>query len=947
MTIDGEEYWTDQTAAVEEADNEIEITSAEATAANTILITFAEAVPFDTEITVQKSTLTTTTTGTVTFDEDYKGATFVASANFTTGTYIVTAESDDSSDTAEVEITTQRVDDIVITSTTALTGPANNQGLKTDAYVYYKVFDQYGEDITENTSVEINGSYTKKSVDRNTGRITFTNPQGFRYNDLITVSIVHAQSGTVETKSLNIGLEQYIDTISVAGFLSLSEPTKLQSTIPAGFNKNEWLVLFKGYDQDGNEMAVDAYDYDTDVTVTTTATLLIGTDSFKKGSAIAGGANSYTIDGKDYSAFTIQPGMYVDKGGEATLNIISNKTGTQSFETIEIGAQDVLQALVLNDPGTVTDGDTVTIPYTATTTTGNSTTDFETIVRSTNKLTLTASVGVLSVREDNDGNAVVKWTDNIPAGTNYLDNVDRPVTFTTVVVGGDANTTTIYVSDFAYPVAVTTTALPEYIVQGSVTTASVDLSKKGKAVYVDQYGRTLDAPTATTKLLDIVTNGHTNMDFAVALEKTAGTTIEAHLARANVADTTITVGAPGKEYLVVDPTDVALGELTIKTFDATVTGHSYADAPSSNTLKLSIETKKTAEATTNYAAAGKKLTATVTTVGLDKLTNFAINSISDLVPVTTQASGYGNLKEYIDSTLGTFGTDDSLTVGGVANKDVKVTGTYNGKKLEVPAEFYEGIDDGETPVVAKMQTNAQTGKHTKAQLAVTTTTGSAIAANKLYSTTEYTRKTATLPVAVNVYTLNQNGSLNTTTVNKVSTTINVQDGAPSATTIKFYDSGANEITEGVFNASNLFFRVNGDTNNLMRITGASPADFILANQGLNVYYAVYDQYGQRIDVVNNNLGDEFKITNIKESNGPLTHVTLNGFSVTANQSAVVDVDYAEISDTFDLTVSHGGASATIAITQGSDDQAYVDNGGQYGAGDLDETFRKTFLGYDR
>ena len=863
-------------------------------------------------------------------------ATFVAAANFTTGTYIVTATSGDDEDSAEVEITTQKVDSIEITSTTALTGPADElDGLKKNAYVYYKVFDQYDEDITENTSVEVNGSYTVANVDRNTGCITINNPQGFRYNDLVTISIVHAQSGTVATKSLNIGLEQYIDKISVEGFLSLSEPTKLQSVLPAGFNKNEWLVLFKGYDQDGNEMDVDNYNFGTDVTVTTTATLLIGTDSFKAGSTLAaqGGADSYTIGGTDYSAFTIQPGMYIDKGGEATLNIISNKTGTQSFETIVIGAQGVLQSLVLLDPGTVTDGDVVNIPYTATTMDGDTTDDFETIVRSTNSLTLTASVGTLYIREDNAGKAVIKWADAIPAGTNYLDNVDRPVTFTTVVVGGDANTTTIYVSDYAYPVAITKTKLHEYIVQGEETTASIDLGKKGDAEYVDQYGRTMDAPTAEARLIDIVADGHTNMNFAIALEKTAGSTIKANLQKKNAGDV-ITVDGKQKEYYA-NPTE-SLGKLTITTFDATgddadPTNDTYASAPASNTLKLSIETKKTTDDDiAKYASAGKKLTETVTTVGLDKLTNFAIKPISGLVPIETEASGYGNLREAIDATA-IGGTDENLTVSNISNKGVTVTGVYNGTTVTVPNEFYVGIDDGTAPITVNNDSKVD----------VTTTTGTAIAANKLYSTTEYTRKTATLPIAVEVFTLDtitaDGGTIDDVNVNKVSSTVDVQDGAPTPTTIKFFNSKAEEITEGTFNATNLYYELDGEAGNLVEIVGTSPAAFIEAHPGHNVYYAVYDQYGDLF------VGAEtYKITEIKDNEGELAHVSLNAFSVTANQSDNVIVDYAEIGDTFKLTVSCEGASATIAITQGADDLAYLGTDV-----DLDKPFRKGSLGYDR
>ena len=861
-------------------------------------------------------------------------ATFVAGANFTTGTYIVTATSGDLSDTAEVEVTTQKVKTIEITSTTALTNSVNNQGLKTEAYVYYKVYDQYDVDITENTAVEANASYNVKKVDRNTGCIILENVQGFRYNDLVTVSIVHTQTGTVATKSLNVGFEQYVDSVSVEGFLSLAEPTKLQSTLPAGFNKDEWLVLFKAYDQDGNEMDVDNYDFTTDITVTTPDTLLVGTNSFKRADAVVdfaakGGAKTYTIDGQDYSAFTIQPGLYVDKGGTATLNIISNKTGKQSSAEIEIGAQGVLQSLVLLDPGTVTDGDTVTIPYTATTTTGETTTDFETIVRSTNTLSLTASSGILTISENDDGSAKIKWQDTDIANVgNYADNIDRPITFTPVVVGGETSNTTIYVSDYAYPVTITTTALPEYMVQGTNSTATIDLGENGKATYVDQYGRTMDAKTAQRKLLKIAKDGGTSKDFAIVLEKTAGTTIDASLSQ-NDGTGNITAGTKGKEYYQLykgGRIDAALGTLTVTTFDPT-TGSHFADPAVANTLKLSIETKKNGEADDKYAAAGKKLTETVTTVGLDKLTNFAIKPIGNIVPITTEASNYDNLREAISASGSAISESGNLTIGSVAAKDVTVTGTYNGATITVPSEFYADAAEAGANIAVDGTSVLTKGANTT------------IAVNKLYSTTAYERKTAELPVTVKVFNLKGDGSgVDMTSFNKVSTTIGVQDGARKATTIKFYDSKAKEITAGTFNATGLDYNLTAASANLYKITAGVDQDIKVDHTGHNVYFAVFDQYGDLF----NGGADAFKITEIKENEGKYAHVSLEGFGVSANQTNNVAVTNAELGDTFTLTVSSDEASATIAITQGSDKQANVTN-----KANNDQAFRKAKLGYDR
>ena len=117
----------------------------------------------------------------------------------------------------------------------------------------------------------------------------------------------------------------------------------------------------------------------------------------------------------------------------------------------------LLKSVVLSQPSTVVaDGEKTEIPFVATDVEGNTVTNYESIARTTNTLSLTASDGYSSIEEKADGTAKFVFTDDdIPwsASTTY-DNVSRSIALTTVVVGGDSNNLILAVDDKARPVAV-------------------------------------------------------------------------------------------------------------------------------------------------------------------------------------------------------------------------------------------------------------------------------------------------------------------------------------------------------------------------------------------------------------------------------------------------------------------------------------------------------------
>ena len=206
--------------------------------------------------------------------------------------------------------------------------------------------------------------------------------------------------------------------------------------------------------------------------------------------------------------------MYVDQGGDVTITAISNKTGLQSQKVFTIGAGGLLKSLKILGPVnsysskktvTVADGDeNVALDYEALDVNGNQVTSYETIVRSTNSLILSAGQGSLTIKQENDGSAGIYWSDDKTVDFNnseFFNNVARPVALTITVVGGDNKDGNymLNVEDARRPAEIKNVAYNNYgskaLAVGESTSFAVDASWP-KFEFEDQYGAALDKAIA-------------------------------------------------------------------------------------------------------------------------------------------------------------------------------------------------------------------------------------------------------------------------------------------------------------------------------------------------------------------------------------------------------------------------------------------------------------------
>ncbi len=499
----GNTFPSDPTAKVKDVDlGVIEIESAKATKANEVTVTLANPViSSEVEISLAKGT------NEISVDEKWNDAfdvvTLTADSNLSNGTYTVTltdVDDETNTDSAEFEVEDRYVYEIIIDTDKALTD--NDENKKSIAYAHYDVVDQYGESMRASTSIMWSGSADIKG-DKATGKLTISKSNendDWVYGEQIYITGVYAKTGLSTQKTLTVGTSQELNSLEIAGFLKKGTSTLIteEEGLPAGFGKDTYYLLFRALDQNGVELPIEAYD-DNDITFSSKDVLVVKEISDLE-------PNGVTVEGVEYGAAFIQPGINVAKGGTTTVTAISNKTGVTDDIEIYVGLDTVVKSFKLLAPTvTVADGDTVEVPFVALDKNDNPITDFVTLAKQEtfNTLSFTASEGELKLAEQNDGTAKLTWTDAEKyqgiagwAQSQTTDGIARPISFTVVVVAGETDNELISVEDKRRPTGVIAVNADKVYTEGAPITFSAGASKAYSAYesfqFQDQYYQTIE-----------------------------------------------------------------------------------------------------------------------------------------------------------------------------------------------------------------------------------------------------------------------------------------------------------------------------------------------------------------------------------------------------------------------------------------------------------------------
>ena len=888
-----------------------EMTEAKAIDTDKIEATFASDVPADTEITVTKDGANIDGTAT----KEGAKATFVSKSKFAVGTYTITAKLGDATVSKEVVVSAEHVEEIKVTSTQAL---LKADGKKKTAIVYYDVYNQYGTSMRGSTSITWTASSGNVKANKSTGRLEVTRTDAeFRYGDKLYLVGVDAKSGKTAQAEVAIGLEQAIDSVEFIGFLNTKGTVPatvkdLPKELPADFPAKTYVMLYSVKDQDNQVMDASTSNIENPsgaaITFTSDNPMVLDGSKIKDGSI-------YTVDGTEYSSATMEPGMNAGKGGEVNLLVISNKTGKQSKINFVVGAAKSLKTFTIGTPSkTVADGDQwVSIPFEATDTEGKSVKNYETIVRSTNTLTLgtSDSSSELWLQENEDGTAALYWSDSLSANAfdnnSAFDNMDRNVSLYATVINGEGSNIMLPVSDMRRPVTVSKVKLNDDDADALVerATASVDITSD-KVTYLDQYNEPLASWIAEAFFKQAATGKVANKHF--------------YGVKADVADN-------ADKHMGLASDSVAIGTNARKNINYTATAGVVSDKKvvTTDPIKYSVvECSSNSSTVSDWDETGKALNVSYTVVPMTKLSNVSLKAITKL-QLDTDMSSKENGNTISGSALDVPATGSLNILNKEAlNARVGVTGVYASKTLTVPSDFYEVVTGGAFEVDGD-KINKIADKQ--------------ISWDELYdaNSARYTRKDAVKRLSVNVY---NNTAKTGKTIGTPSTNVKVSDGASVPTEIQFtqWDSGV--ITSGKVTPTDLVAPRFDHKQ-----TGNAWWSNNVADDKNNIRVIVLDQYGAVYKKGGNFVEVEFAISDVKENTDEFAHVP-NSFMVSGNNSKDAEITGAEIKDTFKLTatVVDTSVTASIPVTVTADSKAKIST---KQSNDTDKDFRKDKLGYTR
>ncbi len=907
------------------------ITSFKATKASEFTIEFDKAQPETVTITITKSGAAVD--GKLTWNEGRTSATFAGTANFANGEYTATVANGTENVTATATVEDEKVDEIVITSTTALT---NDDA--TSAYIYYDVFNQYKESIRSSTSINWTvSSCDKYTVDKATGRISANkgkDDKAFTYGETIYVVGVNVKSGKSVTASVTVGMAQAIDTVEMVGFVNKNNKTKIEPSLPKNFAKDTYYLLYTAKDQNGNPLEAEEYDA-SKITFISDAPLLMESSIKEKG-------NIYSIDGTDYASVLVNPGNYVDKGGEVNITAVSNKTGKRTTKNFQVGANGILQSLVLNAPnGTIADGDgtlngeAVKIPFVAKDTEGKTITNYDTIVRSSNAVTLNAGDNTtLEIVEENDGTAGIYWHDSIQANkfdnSSASDDIDRSILLSSIVVGGEANNVMLNVSDMRRPVAIKSIYFSEGNAIVSNDSKSInfysDDNNNAPVRYIDQYGADLLPEKAAAFFGLATTKGFDGDKYAIAAKTTSADREKLFSGKSvNVNEQAIASGSAicssnGElgftSNLPANSTDRA--SVTVKYSIAVQENGKgdYSDASKVKTETYTVVDKSEIENNLTINVAGTKYGIMTSLSGEANGDNLGKDEYSN--PVTACAvEGYENYSDEDGNLLipeaaivtaeswrrgQTWGDDTAFEIKGTTRDGITIT---------VPAKEYKPSEASDIITVDPNNTT------------ITNVVAGVKKDNlkwyELYNvnTAKNTRTVAAKTLVVDVYGV------------PVKARVQVSDEMIVPASIKFTQNWGILGTNTTIKPNNT------------KISKSS----VVTNTTHPLNVIVYDQYGRAIDQNKYNFSVSYKVSDIKESTSDMTYM-VNSFAVNQNNTENASISGAEIGDAYKLTATVDGynISTSVDVTVGSDGLARISTNKN---NNTDETFRKDVLGMNR
>ena len=388
------------------------------------------------------------------------------------GLYTVTY---DKEDPVEFTAVKQMVEKIVIEPADKLILKGINDPDNKTAYAYYKVLDNFGEDVTEQplgANIYANGKAVTKK-----GEVEFTNNSAFILGSTFGLTLVDQNSGKTANATLTVSRESVLSEASFKGVYDKKEK-KFVKTLGERADLNDYVLLFEGKDQYGRtKNNADKLQ----VTIAGSTGLQVKT----------GKVDQIKVDGVEYMTFGLSrftQGKLM--AGEATVQAFSLESGKQStpVKVNVVAATEVKTLSIGNGPKTIVAGEEAELSYSATDADGKPVTDFDILSR----VTLNGGKEVAGKKglrfEKKDGKVVLIYHPVADA------NIDRAVTEYVSYVTQTSNVGNAMLTVNPARVPTKIAGLKKDVataLTGSDTGSTLTI-KAGDIALKDQYGDDLD-----------------------------------------------------------------------------------------------------------------------------------------------------------------------------------------------------------------------------------------------------------------------------------------------------------------------------------------------------------------------------------------------------------------------------------------------------------------------
>lgn len=277
----------------------------------------------------------------IVFSADNREAVITTAGRMAEGTYKVELSKDK---TLDFTAAAEKVEKINILSDKAAL--MDNTSNMNKATVGYEVTNQFNENITKRTSVNVSGSHG--ATIKENGTILFNKGENTVFNinvDIVSVVIIHTETGLTAQKTLTVSDAKAVSEVSIKGIYN---EFKKEMNGDTDLQKEDFYLVIDAKDQYGSSMPEAAIGKEVFVNIAsgltkvTTAASKAGGNTFPK-------SNKVTISGVEYMAIKldstdtktgdIDPGSF-------TVMVIAPGTGKTAQENIEV--KDGIEAVTLS-----------------------------------------------------------------------------------------------------------------------------------------------------------------------------------------------------------------------------------------------------------------------------------------------------------------------------------------------------------------------------------------------------------------------------------------------------------------------------------------------------------------------------------------------------------------------------------------------------------------------